>query len=258
MIYFSDLDRTLIYSSKFISRSTNHICIEQIKDEEISYISENTIEKLKNILNSKRFVPTTTRSIEQYKRIKFSEHDINFEWSIVTNGGNILHNGEIYTPWKEIVRQQLKECEPLHIVMEYFDKYYSKIDGITKIRSVDDLFFYIVVDKEIYDESSLKQFEEYLNKNNWTLYVNGRKIYFIPSVVTKENAVKYLSSILNENSFYALGDSIMDFNMLECADKGFIPGNSTLANIEKTKNMFISKSEGFLGIEEILEEIFKN
>ena len=49
MIYFSDLDRTLIYSSKFLKDKNNKICIEYLNGKEINYISKNTINLLKKI-----------------------------------------------------------------------------------------------------------------------------------------------------------------------------------------------------------------
>lgn len=253
MIYFSDLDRTLIYSKKFINEKTNHICIEVLDGEEISYMSPKSIDILKDILKKKRFIPTTTRSIEQYKRIMFAQNDINFEWSIVSNGGNILHNGEVLESWSNVLKERLKLCTSLKNVMGHFNDNYSKMDGILKIRDVDNVFFYIVVDREIFKQDSLNSFKCYLIKAGWNLYVSGRKIYFIPKVVTKEAAVEYLLQYLNESEFQALGDSIMDINMLKSSNKGYIPGNSYLASENKSdKMLYISKNEGFKGIEEIL------
>lgn len=258
MIYFSDLDRTLIYSKKFINEKTNQICIEVLDGEEISYMSPKSIDILKDILKKKRFIPTTTRSIEQYKRIMFAQNDINFEWSIVSNGGNILYNGEIFEPWNKVLKERLKACKDLKSVMNYFNENYSKIDGITKIREVDEVFFYIVVDKDFFQENSLNSFKYYLKNAKWNFYINGRKIYFIPEVVTKEAAIEYLKGYLNEDKFEALGDSIMDINMLKSSNKGYIPGNSYLALENKSEDgLYISQNEGFKGIEEILYIINK-
>lgn len=259
MIYFSDLDRTLIYSNKFINDETKQICIEVLDGKEISYMSPESIKILRDILREKKFIPTTTRSIEQYKRIMFKNNGIDFEWSIVSNGGNILHNGQVFKEWNEVLKKRLESCVSLKDMMEYFNTNYSKIEGITKIRDVDDIFFYIVVDREIFKDILLNSFEEYLNKSGWNLYVSGRKIYFIPNVVTKEAAIEYLCRYLNDMEFEALGDSIMDINMLKASKKGYIPGKSYLAveNEDKEHSFYISENEGFKGIEEILEIINK-
>ncbi len=255
MIYFSDLDRTIIYSNKFIGKEKNEICVETLNGEEISYMSPKTIEYLKEILKEKKFIPTTTRSIEQFKRIKFNEHDINFEWSIVSNGGNILYKGEIVKEWTEILASKLKTCGSLTYIMESFKEKYENIEGINKIRDVDDVFFYIVVDKNIFDESNIEIFKEFLLEYKWDLYVNGRKIYFLPKVLTKEAAIEFLSNYLNEKKFGALGDSIMDLNMLKVAYKAYIPKGSYIENYDINCNRYISLKSGFLGIEEILKSI---
>lgn len=253
MIYFSDLDRTLIYSDKFINEETEQVCIEILDGREISYMSPKSIDILKDILKKKKFIPTTTRSIEQYKRIMFMQNDINFEWSIVSNGGNILHNGKIFEPWNKVLQQKLKSCTSLKDVMNHFKDNYSDTEGILKMRDVDDVFFYIVVDRDIFDENSLDSFESYLKKSGWNVYVSGRKIYFIPEVVTKESAIEYLTSYLKEEKFEALGDSIMDINMLKASNKGYIPANSYIAmETQSDEGLYVSQGEGFKGIEEIL------
>ena len=255
MIYFSDLDRTLIYSNKFIGKEKNEICVEILNGEEISYMSPKAIEYLKEILKDKKFIPTTTRSIEQFKRIKFQEQDINFEWSIVSNGGNILYKGEIVKEWTEMLISKLKTCGSLEYIMEVFKGKYKNIDGINKVRDVDNVFFYIVVDEDIFDESNIEVFKGFFLDFKWNVYVNGRKIYFLPEVVTKEAAIEFLSNHLNENKFGVLGDSIMDLNMLKAAYKAYIPKESYIENYEINRNSFISKKSGFSGTEEILKDI---
>jgi HAD superfamily hydrolase (TIGR01484 family) len=255
MIYFSDLDRTLIYSNKFIGKEKKEICVEIINGEEISYMSPKTIEYLKEILKKKKFIPTTTRSIEQFKRIKFMEHEINFEWSIVSNGGNILYKGEIVKEWTEILTSKLKTCGSLKYIMESFKEKYENIKGINKIRDVDDAFFYIVVDENIFDESNIEVFKEFILEFKWNLYVNGRKIYLLPKVLTKEAAIEFLSNYLNEKEFGALGDSIMDLNMLKVASQAYIPKESHIESFEINSNSFISNKSGFSGTEEILKDI---
>ena len=255
MIYFSDLDRTLIYSNKFIGKEKIEICIETLNGEEISYMSPKSIKYLKEILKYKKFIPTTTRSIEQFKRIKFKEQDIDFEWSIVSNGGNILYKGEVVKEWNQILNEKMKTYGSLEHVMESFKRNYNNICGINKIRDVDNIFFYIVIDKDVFDENYIKNFKKFFSKYRWDLYVNGRKIYFLPEVVTKEAAIEFLSNYLNEKKFGVLGDSIMDLNMLKCAHKAYIPKGSYIENFEVNCNMYISLKSGFFGTEEILRSI---
>ena len=79
MVVFSDLDRSIIYSNKFIGNldKKTYECIEFIDEKEISYISFKTIELIKELTKNNLFIPTTTRTIEQFQRINFSKYNIN-------------------------------------------------------------------------------------------------------------------------------------------------------------------------------------
>lgn len=254
MIYFSDLDRTLIYSKKFLKEDLKEVPIEKYEGEYISFMTEKAINTLKEILKSKTFIPCTTRSIEQYERIEFKKHDINFPFAIVCNGGYILHNGKPLKEWEAILKEELKKNESFSNVRKEFVKNES-ILGILKVREVYDLFFYLVVDYSIFNKDNLIDFENYLIKNNWETHYSGRKIYFLPQNLKKENAAKFLTEYLGEKGFYALGDSSMDLNLLKASKKAYIPKNSFLMNVDVNENIFISKSDGLKGLEEILENI---
>ena len=257
MIFFSDLDRTLIYSKNFIVDKDKLHCIEILDGKEISYISKDTIKLLKKVLQNNRFIPTTTRSIEQFTRIKFNEYGINFEYSITTNGGVILYNGNPLKEWSDIVKEKLKECNSLENTMDLFNKKYGDLQGILKVRSVDNMFFYLVVDLEKFDLEKLDPFRNELEHFNWNFYTSGRKIYFIPKILTKENAIEFLLHYLGEKEFCAMGDSSMDLNMLKKSNRAFVPAKSAIES-EMIKNTdFISKNEGFKGTEEIIKELLK-
>lgn len=255
MLYFSDLDRTLIYSKKFLKEDLKEVPIEKYEGEYISFMTEKSINLLKDINKKNIFIPCTTRSIEQYERIEFKKYNINFPFAIVCNGGYILKNGIFLKEWDDILKKELKKNESFLNVRKEFTKNES-IPGILKVRQVYQLFFYIVVDYSIFNKENLLSFEKYLIKNNWETHYSGRKIYFLPQNLKKENAAKFLANFLGYEDFFALGDSSMDLNLLKNSKKAYIPKNSFLMNIEGVnKNIFIPSEEGLKGLEEILENI---
>lgn len=260
MLYFSDLDRTIIYSDKFIKKDkSKYECIEVLDGKNISYMTPESIDLIKEILKTRNFIPVTTRSVEQFTRIKFTDHGINYKWSIVSNGGIILYNGKPYKKWNEIMKESLKEAEQLENVVKQFENIAPQIPGISKTRTVDGMFFYIVVDLDKFVLSSLDEFKEYLEKKKWKFYKTGRKVYFLPEVLSKENAIRFLMNELEENEFAALGDSEMDRGMVTAGKKGYVIGGSILdrAGI-KAKDVYISAQEGFEGTKEILEKILQD
>ena len=79
-------------------------------------------------------------------------------YSITTNGGVILYNGNPLKEWSDIVKEKLKECNSLENTMDLFNKKYGDLQGILKVRSVDNMFFYLVVDLEKFDLEKLDPF----------------------------------------------------------------------------------------------------
>ena len=72
MYIFSDLDRTIIYSNKFLDTDVRYQNIEKYEGRDISYISLNTIRYIKKLQDMGMFIPTTTRTTEQFNRINFN------------------------------------------------------------------------------------------------------------------------------------------------------------------------------------------
>ena len=64
----SDLDNTLIHSYKH--RRDNDICIELLKGEEQGFMSRRVYDCLSALPDNIELVPLTTRSVEQFERIK--------------------------------------------------------------------------------------------------------------------------------------------------------------------------------------------
>lgn len=255
MYYFTDLDRTLIYSKKFLDDNSKGICVEKYNGEDISYMTNKAVEQLITILNSKIVIPTTTRSIEQYERIEFAKNNIVFNWAIVCNGGCIIHNGERLKEWDNIIEEKLKYCGSFEEVRKSFE-HYENVAGILKVREIYNMFFYMVVNKEEFIKESIEAFVKFLEKENWNVYYSGRKIYFIPNAIKKEEAIKFIVEKLKIKSFTALGDSIMDEGMLEIADNAIVPKGSFLTDYYEMDNRkYNPEKEGLQGLEEILEVI---
>ncbi|MDR0879222.1 MAG: hypothetical protein LBN09_00800 [Clostridioides sp.] len=294
MLVFSDLDRSVIYSKRFIAEGKdgivdeNYLNIEMYEGKEISFISKITIDYIRQIGKLGYFVPTTTRTVEQFKRIDFSRFGINFPWAITTNGGIVLENGEESQEWKEIVRKNLKESESIENVVEEFKKLNftigetqknsvakgnfktSKIKGIAKrnhgcdigikkFRIAEDKFFYLVVDPDEFDIQRMSGFIKILPTLGWKYYVNGRKVYFTPEKLTKEKAIEFVSDKIGISEHNAIGDSIMDFGMLGTGSNSYILRHGDIENMDEVlkKKARISENFGIHGTEEILSSILE-
>lgn len=267
MIFASDLDQTLIFSYNFLKRypavDTAIKNIEKNEGKEISFIPQIVIKLLQELAGKLLFVPVTTRSIEQYRRISlFSEMFIP-EYAVVSNGGNIIVNNQIDKAWNEKIKKKLaNECMESSLILEAFNELRNE-EWVKRIRYIDDLFFYCIVEKELIPWDELCSFEKWLNEQNWNISLQSRKLIFTPSVVNKWDAVEYIKNQTNRKKVFAAGDSKLDLAILEKADFSICPAHGELYEtysngvINNTTFSFTSQS-GINAAEELLNTIISN
>ena len=213
IIFASDLDNTLIYSQ---SKIKDGICVEIYHEHQQGFMTERTYENFGKMTENVRFIPVTTRSVEQFRRIKFPNGYIP-EYVLTSNGATLLHNGELVEEWELICRNE-KLSRLLNAVYErYCDDSRFRI-----CRIVDGAFVYVVCND---GENSLSIAEELRAKEDIAVEVTGRKIYFFPDGLNKGAAAKKLCEKLSANKIIAAGDSSMDAPMLNIADIALIPDN---------------------------------
>lgn len=223
ILFACDLDNTLIHSYKH--RRADDICVEIYDGREQSFISPKALDLIKKISARIFFVPVTTRSIEQYRRIFWAE---NFcpRFAVVANGAFFLDGDnrenflrEVVAPYEEELKLQLAAAD-------------EKIFSIARI--VDESFLFLKCrenfDAEIFFDTSL------------TVQRTGKKIYLFPPLLNKGEALRLLTKKFSPEKIFAAGDSEIDLPMLELADVAF--GKKNICG------------ENFSTAEDFLEKIF--
>ena len=223
ILFACDLDNTLIHSYKKFREGD--ICVEIFDGREQSFISPRALDLLKKISARIFFVPVTTRSIEQYRRIFWAE---NFcpRFAVVANGAFFLDGArqenflrEVVAPYEEELKLQLAAAD-------------EKIFSIARI--VDESFLFLKCredfDAEIFFDTSL------------TVQRTGKKIYLFPPLLNKGEALRQLTKKFSPEKIFAAGDSEIDLPMLELADVAF--GKKNICG------------ENFSAAEDFLEKIF--
>lgn len=259
VLFASDLDRTLIYSKKFINKHDEQVQLVEKKGcEEISYMLNSSIEMLKILSDKLLFIPVTTRSIEQYRRIIVFQKEIKPKYSIVCNGGNIFIDDKLDKDWNKLIHGKLNnECLTMKEVILEFNKIKTDLN-IKSVREVDNLFFYCVL-KDHIPEKIIHQFAVWLQKNNWIMVLNGRKLYFIPKCVSKNRAVKYVADREGIDEIITSGDSLLDYGMSSISKLFISPRHgeiNSLTDIDRNIVKFTNNS-GISASHEILEIILK-
>ena len=221
MVFAFDLDRTMIFSKAALEGCMeNTVCIEYKGEEDISYMSVDGLLTVIKLANAENLVcvPTTTRSIEQFKRVKpFSS----FKWVITTNGGVILHYGKVYEPWDLVVKSYLKDCyKSLENAIEDIK---DKDFVLREPKIVDDTFVFFTTEDKVACSAYL---DSYLDGTSLNYTIQGRKVYIIPKGISKESAISYIMSLLEETHLVTAGDGKLDKGMLSMGECGYIPDGS--------------------------------
>ncbi|MCY8921304.1 HAD family hydrolase [Bacillus atrophaeus] len=249
--FASDLDRTLIYSRRMVGAAEMEAGIElteTLHGREISYISGITKENLKRIQKENYFIPVTTRTNEQYKRLQFLQHDIVPEYAVTTNGGCILKNGEPLTEWAEIVEEQLAACLPIEQMLREIASLPLSA-AVERTRTAHHYFVYLILNEEKLAHIDIAAVKEWGASKGWQVSLQGRKLYFIPNPLNKWKAVAYLKSKLSLEEVCTAGDSLLDLELIQEADFGIAPAHGEV--LRHYPNLRKTASSGILAGEEM-------
>ncbi|MBS2967438.1 haloacid dehalogenase [Metabacillus sp. KIGAM252] len=260
MIFASDLDQTLIYSRRSFRHDPAEEdirLIETLDGKEISFMTHRAIELLKQVAERAMFVPVTTRTIEQFKRITIFQSELSSEYAVTSNGGNILKNGTPDADWNRLITGQLKNGLAREDMLEKF-KEIAHDEWVLKQRTADDLFSYCIIDRDKVP-AELDSFTKWLSEAGWTHSMQGRKLYFVPKPVSKWAAIEYIKGIEGKQTVAAAGDSLLDLCLLENADFPFAPRHGELQEQGQDSygKIIRTEQEGIFASEEILAKVLE-
>ncbi len=216
MIVFNvDLDNTLIYSYKHDIGSEKRN-VELYQGREISFITEKTHELLTYIKEKLLFVPTSTRTTEQYKRINLGIGNV--KYALVCNGGLLLKDGSSDEEWYQESRRLIQDSEA------QLEQAYGLLELDPRrefeLRLIEDLFLFT---KCSCPEQVVEDLKRMLDLSKVDVFHNGTKVYVVPGSLSKGKAIQRFQKYIGAEQILAAGDSEFDISMLQAADCGFAP-----------------------------------
>ncbi|MFJ2769816.1 HAD family hydrolase [Streptomyces sp. NPDC087300] len=230
----SDLDRTLIYSAAALgltmpdAEAPRLLCVEVYDSKPLAYVTETAAGLLDELGRSAVFVPTTTRTREQYGRIHLPGPAPRF--AICANGGHLLVDGVSDPDWQaRVVRRLADECASLDEVRAHLVRTADQA-WLLKERVAEDLFAYLVVERSLLPDGWVKELAAWADGHGWTVSLQGRKIYAVPKPLTKSAAVREVARRVGADEVLAAGDSLLDADLLLAADRSWRPGHGELAD----------------------------
>ncbi len=215
IVFHMDLDNTLIYSYKWdIGKAKRRV--ESYQGRDLSFVTENTCKNLRAIHEKMLIVPTSTRSIEQYNRIRLPVNNISY--ALVCNGGILLTNGTKDDSWYQTSLAFIQESLPaLELARHFLEK---DIRRKFELRFIEDLFLFTKCDQP---ESVVRQLQEITDCNTVNIFHNKEKVFVVPVNLSKGKAVERFREYIGADQVIAAGDSEFDISMLREADIGIAP-----------------------------------
>ncbi|MFR9675027.1 HAD family hydrolase [Streptomyces sp. TR06-5] len=232
-LFASDLDRTLVYSAAALAldvpdhEAPRLLCVETYQQRPLSYVTETAARLLPQVAEATVFVPTTTRTREQYRRIRLPGPPARY--AVCANGGHLLVDGETDPHWHARVHRTLADCAPLTEIQAHLRRTADPA-WLLKERTAEDLFAYLVVDRDALPDTWVKDLAGWAAPRGWNVSLQGRKIYAVPGPLTKSAAVAEIARRTGTDRTLAAGDSLLDADLLEHADTGWRPGHGELAD----------------------------
>ncbi|MDF9812932.1 HAD family hydrolase [Streptomyces sp. SPB162] len=230
----SDLDRTLIYSSAALAlgmpdeHAPRLLCVEVHEAKPLSFMTETAATLVQRLAAEAEFVPATTRTRKQYRRISLPGPVPRF--AICANGGHLLVDGRTDQDWNAEMRRRLADGSvPLAEVRAHLARVTDPA-WLRKERVAEDLFAYLVVERSLLPENFVKDLAEWADGRGWTVSLQGRKIYTVPKPLRKSAALEEVVRRTGATEVLAAGDSLLDADLLLAADAGWQPGHGELAD----------------------------
>lgn len=258
MLFASDLDRTLIYSPAALwlgdTEDPELQTIPVLFREGLlaSSMTAAAARLLAGLPETVRFVPTTARGMDSYRRIALPGAP--YEYAITSTGGNILRHGEQDRDWSRAIQSALTETAPVPVVHSFLsDPAFSWIFGL---GITDGLFLHSRIERAAMPADWLLELETRCLGWGWQVSVQGRKLYCTPRPVDKRLAVEEIRRRTGAVEVFAAGDSLLDKGMLETAGTAYRPAHGELAEQGwLAPHLTVTAARGIRAGEEILQAV---
>lgn len=215
VLFFSDLDNTLIYSHRHAD-GRPMVWVEELEGRPQSFMTLPTYRFLQ-CADWLRTVPLTTRTEAQYRRLQQLAADLRWRDALLCNGAILLRDGAEDQAWRRESEELSREDRP---ALENALSAALSLFGADRIQRTDPFFFYV---KGGESEKALQMLQPHADRDHLLLTRDARKVYCYPRSLQKGTALRRYAARVGATRTIAAGDSAFDLPMLEAADLSFYP-----------------------------------
>lgn len=223
----ADLDRTLIYSASAAGPvdPAELVCVEVYDGRPASFLTHAAAQELRLLGESIGVVPVTTRTVAQLERVHLPGRCAGY--AVAANGGILLVDGVRDEAWAILVAGALQASAPLAQVHDRLEQL-CRAEWTQALRIAEDLFCYAIVDRAAVPQGFLPEVTAWAAQLGWRTSLQGRKLYWVPAALTKSAAVSEIARRIDADAVVAAGDSLLDIDLLERADRGIHPAHGEI------------------------------
>ena len=209
-----DLDQTVVYSRRSAGEAGPSQVVEHLDGEPLSSMTVGAVHAYAALAARHAVVPVTTRTVAQYERISLPAPAPH---AVCANGGVLLVDGARDEAWARWVRTVCAQSAPLADVQARLAEVAAE-PWVRLVRTAEELFVYLVAHaREQVPAPWLAALTRDLATSGWAVSVQGRKVYAVPTGLSKAAAVARLAGLLGSDVLLAAGDSLLDRPLLELA-----------------------------------------
>jgi phosphoserine phosphatase len=250
----TDLDRTLIYSNGALEAhgdtKRSLVAVERHEHKDASWMTSLAAKQLTELHERATVVPVTTRTPEQWHRVRLPGPPARY--AITANGGVLLVNGRPDHSWDAIVAAELAQAAPLAEIWAHASRI-CRPEWTVKLRNARGMFCYAVLHRKRVPTGFLAEAAGWADARGWQLSLQGRKLYWVPRSLKKSAAVAEVARRVEADVVLAAGDSLLDADLLEAADRGIAARHGDLiASGWRAAHVAVTEHGGALAGQEIV------
>lgn len=217
----TDLDRTLIYSRGALEAhgdtKRSLVAVERHEQKDASWMTADAAAAFTDLTGRSMVVPVTTRTPEQWHRVRLPGAPATY--AVTANGGVLLVNGRVDHSWDTVVAARLRHSAPLDEIWAHASRV-CRPEWTVKLRNARGMFCYAVLHRKRVPAGFVAEAAGWAEQRGWQLSLQGRKLYWVPRSLTKSAAVAEVARRTESELVLAAGDSLLDADLLESADRG--------------------------------------
>jgi hypothetical protein len=251
----TDLDRTLIYSRGAVHQyggtCESLVAVERHDHKDASWMSAQAAAGFADLHRQAVVVPVTTRTPEQWHRVRLPGPPPRY--AITANGGVLLVDGRVDHSWDATVAAELAAATPLAEIWAYASLV-CRPEWTVKLRNARGLFCYAVLHRKRVPAGFVAEAAGWAAERGWQLSLQGRKLYWVPRSLRKSTAVAEVARRTGAAVVLAAGDSLLDADLLESADRGVAARHGELvASGWRAPHVAVTERSGVLAGAEIVD-----